>query len=583
MVKKGSILLMCIIALMAFAIWAPNAAAFDQWSVDKDSGNCADCHSNFRTSPYISLADGYSWGDDLHDVHRNTMLSGDCDACHSAGPRFPVLLASSDGGTGFDPISCVGCHGRDGDLNNGQIGAGLRQHHTNADAAFCGDCHQDNDPATFIPVGESAAPSYYFTPDAAHPNKPTDPCNPAGEEDYAGSAIGLDNDGDLPYDGDDPDCAANTPPVADPNGPYTGVVNMAVMFDGTDSNDPDGTIVSYDWDFGDGNTGTGPQPQHTYDTAGVYDVSLTVMDDAGDTSDPVATTATIDPANQAPTADPNGPYSGTVGVPVTFDGSGSNDPDGSIDAYDWDFGDGNTDTGVSPTHTYATDGVFTVSLTVTDDAGATDSATTTATIGLGNQPPVADPNGPYTGTVGVPVAFDGTGSNDPDGSIDAYDWDFGDGTVILDAGPTPTHTYATAGLYNVTLTVTDDAGTIDSAMTTATINPPAVVDLDIAQFQVTKRIRLSAKNPKPVSIKLVVENGGEVNVQTRPATVIGMQNGVEVYNEILQISDPVGNGRTTFKFPTFTPVDAGNIMWTATIADDDPDVDEAIATTTVVD
>ena len=91
--------------------------------------------------------------------------------------------------------------------------------------------------------------------------------------------------------------------------------------------------------------------------------------------------------NSPPVSDPNGPYSGTVGVPVSFDGSGSIDLDGTIVAYDWDFGDGGTGTGVGPTYTYGTDGTFTVTLTVTDDAGATDTATTTATIGLGNQPP----------------------------------------------------------------------------------------------------------------------------------------------------------------------------------------------------
>jgi PKD repeat protein len=274
--------------------------------------------------------------------------------------------------------------------------------------------------------------------------------------------------------------AVNQPPVADPNGPYTGVVGVAVMFDGTGSSDPDGTIVSYDWDFGDGSTGTGPQPQHAYAAPGVYDVTLTVTDDTGDTSAPATTTATIDPVNQAPTADPNGPYTGTVGVPVTFDGSGSSDPDGTIVSYDWDFGDGNTGTGVSPTYIYATDGAFTVTLTVTDNEGSPSApSTTTATIGLGNQPPVADPNGPYTGTVGVPVAFDGTGSSDPDGTIVSYDWDFGDGTVVLDAGPTPTHTYAAAGLYNVTLTVTDDAGATDSAMTTATINPAGLIEAEV--------------------------------------------------------------------------------------------------------
>ena len=67
------------------------------------------------------------------------------------------------------------------------------------------------------------------------------------------------------------------------------------------------------------------------------------------------------------------------------------------------------------------------------------------------------------------MTFDGSGSSDPDGTIMSYDWDFGDGTVVLDAGPTPTHAYAAVGLYNVTLTVTDDAGTSDSDMTTADI------------------------------------------------------------------------------------------------------------------
>jgi len=468
--RKTSILLAIIVALMALFTWSPQSYAFSQYSTNANVGNCADCHGDFRAGNYISNNDGTPWGTSLHDGHRFDMLSGDCNTCHGSGNRFPVLLNSSVGGTGFDPISCVGCHGRNEDLNIGQIGAGLRQHHTTTGAAFCGGCHQDNDPATFTTAGESVPPPYYFTPDAVHPDKPTDPCNANLSESVFGPT-GTDNDGNNLYDETDPDCAGNQLPVADPNGPYTGVVDVAVMFDGTGSNDPDGTIQSYDWDFGDGTAGTGPQPQHAYAAPGVYDVSLTVTDDAGDTSAPATTTATIDAANQVPIADPNGPYTGTVGVPVNFDGSGSNDPDGTIQSYDWDFGDGTVvpDAGPTPTHTYATDGTFDVTLTVTDDAGATDSAMTTATIGLGNQPPVADSNGPYTGTVGVPVSFDGSGSSDPDGTIRSYDWDFGDGTVVPDAGPTPTHTYAADGTFNVTLTVTDDAGATDSAMTTATI------------------------------------------------------------------------------------------------------------------
>ncbi len=85
-------------------------------------------------------------------------------------------------------------------------------------------------------------------------------------------------------------------------------------------------------------------------------------------------------ANQAPTAEANGPYSGTEGQAVSFSSAGSSDPDGSIVSYLWDFGDGVTSTAADPSHTYAAAGTYTVTLTVTDDQGATGTATTTADI-----------------------------------------------------------------------------------------------------------------------------------------------------------------------------------------------------------
>jgi hypothetical protein len=115
--------------------------------------------------------------------------------------------------------------------------------------------------------------------------------------------------------------------------------------------------------------------------------------------------------------------------------------------------------------------------------------------------------------------------------------------------------------------------------------PAVVVDLDIAQFKVTKRVRLA--NVKPIGIQLTVKNNSAVNgTETRVATVTGVQQqngvGVEVYRQTLPVSDPAGNGRTKFDFPSFTPMAGGDILWTATIADDDPDDDVATATTTVV-
>ena len=91
-------------------------------------------------------------------------------------------------------------------------------------------------------------------------------------------------------------------------------------------------------------------------------------------------TITVNPVNDPPVADPNGPYSGTVGVPVTFYGSNSSDCDGTIVSYDWDFGDGATGSGVSPAHNYSAAGIYTVTLTVIDNDGASHMATTSADI-----------------------------------------------------------------------------------------------------------------------------------------------------------------------------------------------------------
>ena len=85
---------------------------------------------------------------------------------------------------------------------------------------------------------------------------------------------------------------------------------------------------------------------------------------------------------------------------------------------------------------------------------------------------------------------------------------------------------------------------------------------------------------KEVSIKLAVRNDGTVNGgATAPATVIGVQNEVEVYNQTLAVSDAIGDGKSRFNFPTYAPGVAGTIGWTVTIADEDPDIDEASATT----
>jgi PKD repeat protein len=167
---------------------------------------------------------------------------------------------------------------------------------------------------------------------------------------------------------------------ASAGGPYAGTIDVPVTFNGSASTDQDGNIVAYFWDFVDGNTGNGATPSHIYTSTGEFTVTLTVSDDAGDTGSDTTTATISDVANEAPAADAGGAYSGVEGEAFGFDVSGSSDVDGSIVYYRWYFGDGSSGTGISPSHTYANAGTYTVTLIVTDDEGARDYDRTTATI-----------------------------------------------------------------------------------------------------------------------------------------------------------------------------------------------------------
>jgi PKD repeat protein len=155
-----------------------------------------------------------------------------------------------------------------------------------------------------------------------------------------------------------------------------GEAPVTVTFDASASYDSDGTIVSYDWNFGDGNTGSGSTASHEYTTAGDFTVTLTVTDNDGATGTDSLTVNITE--NQIPVAvAASDVTSGDIPLAVNFDGSASYDTDGTIVNYDWDFGDGNTASGSTASNTYTGVGNYTVTLTVTDDSGATDSDTLT--------------------------------------------------------------------------------------------------------------------------------------------------------------------------------------------------------------
>jgi trimeric autotransporter adhesin len=174
----------------------------------------------------------------------------------------------------------------------------------------------------------------------------------------------------------DPD-GVNLPPTAE----FTwSAIGLEASFDASDSSDPDGTIVSYEWDFGDGSpVGSGVMVDHTYAVGGTYTVKLTVTDDSGASTQTEKLITVNEPATNDP---PVAVFDVEVsGLSIAVDGSGSSDPDGSIVSYGWDFGDGSAGaSGVTANHTYAGAGTFTVKLTVTDDEGATGETTRQVTV-----------------------------------------------------------------------------------------------------------------------------------------------------------------------------------------------------------
>jgi len=259
--------------------------------------------------------------------------------------------------------------------------------------------------------------------------------------------------------------------------PVTGDAPLEVSFDASNSKDAGGTIESYEWTWGNGQQGVGIQTQTTYQEAGTYTATLIITDNDGhkDTAYQVITVKTPPPINKAPNAAFTASVTtGNAPLKVDMDASASKDEDGRIVSYTWNLGNGNEQTGVKTSITYADSGVYTVSLIVVDDKGLADTAVQTivvkAPIPVNQAPNAVLSATPVEGRAPLQVSVDASASKDGDGIIESYLWDFGNGAQGTSVeGST---VYTDSGSYTITLIVIDDDGASDTVFQTIRVGAP---------------------------------------------------------------------------------------------------------------
>ncbi len=260
------------------------------------------------------------------------------------------------------------------------------------------------------------------------------------------------------------------------------LTSASVNFNGTASYDPDGMIVGYAWDFGDGSTGSGATPAHSYSIAGMYAVKLNVTDNSGSTA---VSTQTVTITDRPPTVTPT--LSSTTVTPgqtviITISAS---DPDGTIATTTVNWGDGTTDTISGPpttdSHAYSLangtpSATFTITVTVHDNSGSTSSATPVITV-IDSPPAITWTPPPATAASGQAVTVAIT-SSDPDGTVTGVTVNWGDGKVdtLAPGTTTDSHTYSLTSsspsvTYTITVTVVDNSGSTKTATSSIAVQP----------------------------------------------------------------------------------------------------------------
>lgn len=301
----------------------------------------------------------------------------------------------------------------------------------------------------------------------------------------------------------------NVPPVAiafaEPSSVILSARGSGVsQLSGVESKDPDGEIKSYVWSLSSGPTGgaiiNNPDSEKTLVTftqPGNYVFKLTVTDNKGATDTTTVTvTVTVPQQNLPPVAKASANpatiiFNADQQLTSLLDSNGSVDPDGTITKFNWSLSSGPTTGAVistpdKPTTTvsFSQVGIYVFNLTVTDDKGASDSATATITVNAStNQPPVASAVAIPTSVVFVPgqaitAQLDGSNSSDPNGNIKSFQWSListSGGAQIVSPNASKTAVkFTQTGTFKFDLTVSDDAGLTGSSSVLVTVTQEVV-------------------------------------------------------------------------------------------------------------
>jgi beta propeller repeat protein len=309
----------------------------------------------------------------------------------------------------------------------------------------------------------------------------------------------------------------NLPPKADAGYDRFVYQGQEIIFNASYSKDWDGFITEYYWKFGDGSNGTGPDQVHTYFKPDQYGVELTVHDDKGAVDHDIVNVSVL---NRPPSVNAEAEINGTS---VSFSAITM---DYEEVTFYWEFGDGETSTDNAPIHCYPHTGTYPVKFTCTDEFGA--SGYDWMYVEITNTAPAVNAGGPYTGSEGTPIDFNGY-AFDPDSTLLNYEWDL-DGDGFIDSTlEDPSWTWNDDFNGEVSFTVTDESGA--SATDTASVN---IVNLDPVitknEVYIILNFSLMIAGEKWHNLELFIYEDNDVIGYTEGFRIPGNRKEQEIYS-----------------------------------------------------